>query len=151
MLELFPRARRDIAPGVVHLPDWLDEPRQKRLVRAVRGWAAVGPLAAPGESGPVSTSRFTLFVGPAVVRLILLKRSGLTGSAPIRPQASRHEAAPGPGPAFTVPLPRCDLFATRVLGACNCGAGGWDSPVPFRAARATGGWLGRFGTRLPGS
>jgi DNA oxidative demethylase len=36
MLELFPRPRRDIAPGVVHLPGWLDEPWQRRLVRAVR-------------------------------------------------------------------------------------------------------------------
>lgn len=45
MLELFRRQRRDVAPGVVHLPGWLDESWQRRLVRAAREWAAAGPSA----------------------------------------------------------------------------------------------------------
>ncbi|MGW4824474.1 alpha-ketoglutarate-dependent dioxygenase AlkB family protein [Streptomyces sp. NPDC004227] len=37
--ELFPRDRRQIAPGAVHLPDWLDPARQRALLAACRGWA----------------------------------------------------------------------------------------------------------------
>ncbi len=40
---LFPRERRVLAPGAVHVPDWLDLDRQRDLVRACRGWAAEGP------------------------------------------------------------------------------------------------------------
>lgn len=37
--ELFPRNRTEIAPGAVHVPDWLDAERQRRLLDACRGWA----------------------------------------------------------------------------------------------------------------
>ncbi|MFE1289364.1 alpha-ketoglutarate-dependent dioxygenase AlkB family protein [Streptomyces sp. NPDC058751] len=37
--ELFPRGRREIAPGAVHLPDWLDAGRRRHLLEACRGWA----------------------------------------------------------------------------------------------------------------
>ncbi|MFJ5533719.1 alpha-ketoglutarate-dependent dioxygenase AlkB family protein [Streptomyces sp. NPDC093261] len=37
--ELFPRSRVRIAPGAVHVPDWLDADRQHRLLEACRGWA----------------------------------------------------------------------------------------------------------------
>ncbi|MEV5547257.1 alpha-ketoglutarate-dependent dioxygenase AlkB [Streptomyces sp. NPDC052309] len=37
--ELFPRARAEIAPGAVHVPDWLDPVRQRELLRACREWA----------------------------------------------------------------------------------------------------------------
>ncbi|MGW3506505.1 alpha-ketoglutarate-dependent dioxygenase AlkB family protein [Streptomyces sp. NPDC000994] len=37
--ELFPRDRRQIAPGAVHLPDWLDPARQRALLAACREWA----------------------------------------------------------------------------------------------------------------
>ncbi|MFF4863933.1 alpha-ketoglutarate-dependent dioxygenase AlkB family protein [Streptomyces sp. NPDC001231] len=37
--ELFPRDRRRIAPGAVHLPDWLDPARQRALLAACREWA----------------------------------------------------------------------------------------------------------------
>jgi len=43
VFELIPRARRELAPGAVHVPDWLDVPRQRELVEACRGWAAEGP------------------------------------------------------------------------------------------------------------
>ncbi|GGS08036.1 alkylated DNA repair protein [Streptomyces aureoverticillatus] len=37
--ELFPRERAEVAPGAVHVPDWLDPPRQRELVAACRAWA----------------------------------------------------------------------------------------------------------------
>ncbi|MGW3288139.1 alpha-ketoglutarate-dependent dioxygenase AlkB family protein [Streptomyces sp. NPDC001002] len=37
--ELFPRERTEIAPGAVHVPDWLDPRRQRELVAECRTWA----------------------------------------------------------------------------------------------------------------
>ncbi|MFE7834879.1 alpha-ketoglutarate-dependent dioxygenase AlkB family protein [Streptomyces sp. NPDC057474] len=37
--ELFPRGRAEIAPGAVHVPDWLDTAHQRRLLDACREWA----------------------------------------------------------------------------------------------------------------
>ncbi|MCX4555834.1 alpha-ketoglutarate-dependent dioxygenase AlkB [Streptomyces phaeochromogenes] len=37
--ELFPRGRTEIAPGAVHLPDWLTAERQSELLDACRAWA----------------------------------------------------------------------------------------------------------------
>ncbi|WP_371673198.1 alpha-ketoglutarate-dependent dioxygenase AlkB [Streptomyces sp. NBC_00289] len=37
--ELFPRARAPIAPGAVHLPDWLDAGSQRELLESCRQWA----------------------------------------------------------------------------------------------------------------
>ncbi|MFE2048304.1 alpha-ketoglutarate-dependent dioxygenase AlkB family protein [Streptomyces sp. NPDC059459] len=37
--ELFPRAPAEIAPGAVHVPDWLDPGRQRELLHACRAWA----------------------------------------------------------------------------------------------------------------
>ncbi|MFD6675717.1 alpha-ketoglutarate-dependent dioxygenase AlkB family protein [Rhodococcus zopfii] len=38
-----PRPRREVAPGAVHVPGWLDLDAQRRLVVACRGWAR-GPV-----------------------------------------------------------------------------------------------------------
>lgn len=40
---LLPRERTEIAPGAVHVPDWLSPSQQRRIVEACRGWA-VGPV-----------------------------------------------------------------------------------------------------------
>ncbi len=40
---LIPAPRRVLAPGAVHVPDWLDLDRQRALVRACREWAGEGP------------------------------------------------------------------------------------------------------------
>ncbi|MFF7335904.1 alpha-ketoglutarate-dependent dioxygenase AlkB family protein [Streptomyces sp. NPDC008163] len=40
---LFPRSRAVIAPGAVHVPDWLSPERQRELVVACRQWAR-GPV-----------------------------------------------------------------------------------------------------------
>ncbi|MBW5484975.1 alpha-ketoglutarate-dependent dioxygenase AlkB family protein [Streptomyces bambusae] len=37
--ELFPRERTEIAPGAVHVPDWLGPDLQRELVEACREWA----------------------------------------------------------------------------------------------------------------
>ncbi|MDO0928991.1 alpha-ketoglutarate-dependent dioxygenase AlkB [Streptomyces sp. TG1A-8] len=37
--ELFPRGRARLAPGAVHVPDWLDAGRQRALLAACREWA----------------------------------------------------------------------------------------------------------------
>ncbi|MGW2047178.1 alpha-ketoglutarate-dependent dioxygenase AlkB family protein [Streptomyces sp. NPDC001858] len=37
--ELFPRERVRVAPGAVHVPDWLDAARQAELLRSCRYWA----------------------------------------------------------------------------------------------------------------
>ncbi|MGW3954204.1 alpha-ketoglutarate-dependent dioxygenase AlkB family protein [Streptomyces sp. NPDC004752] len=37
--ELFPRERQRIAPGAVHVPDWLPAGRQRELLTACREWA----------------------------------------------------------------------------------------------------------------
>lgn len=45
---LWPRVRREVAPGAVHVPDWLDLPAQRGLVEACREWSR---LRASGEPG----------------------------------------------------------------------------------------------------
>jgi DNA oxidative demethylase len=45
------RRRRDLAPGAVHLPGWLDCAQQRTLVRASRSWAA-GPVPIRAASLP---------------------------------------------------------------------------------------------------
>ena len=42
MLPLLPRSRREIAPGAVHVPEWLSLDQQKMLAAECRRWA-VGP------------------------------------------------------------------------------------------------------------
>jgi DNA oxidative demethylase len=42
MTALLPRPRAEIAPGAVHVPDWLDLDTQRHLVNACREWAT-GP------------------------------------------------------------------------------------------------------------
>ncbi|MDL5160575.1 alpha-ketoglutarate-dependent dioxygenase AlkB family protein [Actinomycetospora termitidis] len=44
-LELIPRPRRRLAPGVVHVPGWLGLTAQRDLVEAARAWARQGPGA----------------------------------------------------------------------------------------------------------
>ncbi|GLW91836.1 alpha-ketoglutarate-dependent dioxygenase AlkB family protein [Actinokineospora globicatena] len=38
-MELIPRPKLDLAPGAVHLPDWLDLAAQRDLLAACREWA----------------------------------------------------------------------------------------------------------------
>ncbi|MEU6811526.1 alpha-ketoglutarate-dependent dioxygenase AlkB [Streptomyces sp. NPDC046831] len=37
--ELFPRPRTEVAPGAVHVPDWLEPRQQRELLSACREWA----------------------------------------------------------------------------------------------------------------
>ena len=43
MHEFIPRPRRELGPGAVHVPGWLDVERQRELVVACRAWASDGP------------------------------------------------------------------------------------------------------------
>ncbi|HEY9329998.1 MAG TPA: alpha-ketoglutarate-dependent dioxygenase AlkB [Streptomyces sp.] len=43
MTGLFPRPRAVVAPGAVHVPEWLSAERQRELVAACRAWAR-GPV-----------------------------------------------------------------------------------------------------------
>jgi DNA oxidative demethylase len=43
MSALIPRPRREVAPGAVHVPDWLTLQQQRELVAACRAWAG-GPV-----------------------------------------------------------------------------------------------------------
>ncbi|MEU4871498.1 alpha-ketoglutarate-dependent dioxygenase AlkB [Streptomyces sp. NPDC021608] len=56
---LFPRGRARVAPGAVHVPDWLDGARQRELLRACREWArppaGLRTVRTPG--GGVMTAR----------------------------------------------------------------------------------------------
>ncbi|MBZ9645658.1 alpha-ketoglutarate-dependent dioxygenase AlkB [Streptomyces sp. PSKA30] len=57
--ELFPRDRTEIAPGAVHVPDWLDAERQRELLSACRQWerppAGLRTVRTPG--GGTMTAR----------------------------------------------------------------------------------------------
>ncbi|HEY2063688.1 MAG TPA: alpha-ketoglutarate-dependent dioxygenase AlkB [Amycolatopsis sp.] len=48
MMELLPRPRREVAPGAVHVPDWLDPEAQRELVEACRGWRGYRATRLPG-------------------------------------------------------------------------------------------------------
>ncbi|MDT7553701.1 MAG: oxidative demethylase [Pseudonocardiales bacterium] len=45
------RERRIVAPGAIHLPDWLDPAQQRRLVEAFREWST-GPVPIRAASLP---------------------------------------------------------------------------------------------------
>ncbi|WP_127783889.1 alpha-ketoglutarate-dependent dioxygenase AlkB [Rhodococcus sp. X156] len=64
MSELFPRVRTEVAPGAVHVPDWLDLAAQRRLVRACREWsAAPAPMRAARTPGGGQMSVQTVCLG----------------------------------------------------------------------------------------
>jgi hypothetical protein len=49
---LFPRPPVEIAPGAVHVPDWLDLEQQRRLVEACREWGGPGADAPHRAAAP---------------------------------------------------------------------------------------------------
>ncbi|MEV0730677.1 alpha-ketoglutarate-dependent dioxygenase AlkB [Polymorphospora sp. NPDC050346] len=51
MFDLAHAGRREIAPGAVHVPRWLDPETQRRLVEACRAWAD-GPVPARAAKLP---------------------------------------------------------------------------------------------------
>ena len=56
-MELIPRARTNLGPGAVHVPDWLDLDEQRMLVRACRGWAAGRMRAARMPNGATMSAQ----------------------------------------------------------------------------------------------
>ncbi|KAA5828828.1 alpha-ketoglutarate-dependent dioxygenase AlkB [Saccharopolyspora hirsuta] len=57
MDALIPRERAEIAPGAVHVPDWLSLDEQRDLVRACREWARAGMRSPKLPSGGVMSVR----------------------------------------------------------------------------------------------
>ncbi|WP_327131035.1 alpha-ketoglutarate-dependent dioxygenase AlkB [Streptomyces sp. NBC_01343] len=57
--ELFPRERTEIAPGAVHVPDWLGPDLQRELLDACRAWARppAGLRAVRTPGGGTMTAR----------------------------------------------------------------------------------------------
>lgn len=47
-MELLPRPRAEVAPGAIHVPDWLDPEAQRELVEACRGWRGYRATRLPG-------------------------------------------------------------------------------------------------------
>ncbi|QUH03152.1 alpha-ketoglutarate-dependent dioxygenase AlkB [Saccharopolyspora erythraea] len=58
-MEMIPRPRTELAPGAVHVPDWLDAEQQRMLVRACREWATgpAGMRAARMPNGALMSAR----------------------------------------------------------------------------------------------
>ncbi|WIX81599.1 alpha-ketoglutarate-dependent dioxygenase AlkB [Amycolatopsis carbonis] len=54
-MELLPRPRSELAPGAVHVPDWLDLDEQRSLVESCRGWRGYRQTRLP--SGGVMSVR----------------------------------------------------------------------------------------------
>lgn len=64
MTSLLPRERVEIAPGAVHVPDWLDGDAQRELVDACRTWArAPAPMRAASTPGGGRMSVQTVCLG----------------------------------------------------------------------------------------
>ncbi|RKT83013.1 alkylated DNA repair protein (DNA oxidative demethylase) [Saccharopolyspora antimicrobica] len=57
MDSLIPRTREEIAPGAVHVPDWLGLEEQRHLVRACREWARAGMRSPKLPTGGVMSVR----------------------------------------------------------------------------------------------
>ncbi|MGW1681141.1 alpha-ketoglutarate-dependent dioxygenase AlkB family protein [Saccharopolyspora sp. NPDC002376] len=57
MDSLIPRTRAEIAPGAVHIPDWLTLEEQRDLVQACREWARAGMRSPKLPSGGVMSVR----------------------------------------------------------------------------------------------
>ncbi|MGH3319427.1 MAG: alpha-ketoglutarate-dependent dioxygenase AlkB family protein [Streptosporangiaceae bacterium] len=64
MSALLPCTRAEIAPGAVHVPDWLDAAGQRELVEACRGWArSPAPMRAARTPGGHAMTVRTVCLG----------------------------------------------------------------------------------------
>lgn len=63
-MTLLPRPRREVAPGAVHVPEWLDAQAQRELVEASRTWArGPAPMRAASTPGGGKMSVQTVCLG----------------------------------------------------------------------------------------
>jgi alkylated DNA repair protein (DNA oxidative demethylase) len=86
--ELFPpaRTRTEVAPGAVHVPDWLPLERQRALVDACRGWArGPAPIRHTKLPGGGTMSVQTVCLGWHWVPYRYTRIAEDAGGAPVAP------------------------------------------------------------------
>ncbi|MEW2414389.1 alpha-ketoglutarate-dependent dioxygenase AlkB [Streptomyces sp. NPDC046866] len=108
--ELFPRERTEIAPGAVHVPDWLGPGRQRELLAACRAWArppaGLRTVRTPG--GGTMTAR-QVCLGLHWYPYAYARTAVDGDGAPVKPmpgwlaQLGRDAVAAAYGEAFAVP------------------------------------------------
>lgn len=132
--ELFPRERTEIAPGAVHVPDWLGPDRQRELLADCREWARppAGLRTVHTPGGGTMTARQVCLglhwypygyartavdgdgapVKPMPARLAALGRAAVAAAYG---EAAAHGQADGERPAGqrAAPTPRTVVRATR--------------------------------------
>ncbi|MFD7263163.1 alpha-ketoglutarate-dependent dioxygenase AlkB family protein [Streptomyces sp. NPDC059874] len=115
--ELFPRERTLIAPGAVHVPDWLGAGRQRELLDACREWArppaGLRTVRTPG--GGVMTAR-QVCLGLHWYPYGYARTAVDGDGAPVKPMprwlaelgaeavAAAYGRAPDPAPAYDIAL-----------------------------------------------
>ncbi len=111
--SLLPRERREVAPGAVHVPDWLSIERQQDLIAACRRWAA----------------------GPVPMRAVRMPNGGMMSVKTVclgwhwQPyRYSRTADDAGGGPVAPFPSSLTELGREAVDAAYGPGAGAGYSP-----------------------
>ncbi|MGW3323803.1 alpha-ketoglutarate-dependent dioxygenase AlkB family protein [Streptomyces virginiae] len=122
--ELFPRERTVIAPGAVHVPDWLGAERQGELLAACRVWArppaGLRTVRTPG--GGVMTAR-QVCLGLHWYPYGYARTAVDGDGAPVKPMppwlaelgreavTAAYGAPPGPGPGATYDIALINFYA----------------------------------------
>lgn len=85
-MNLLPRERAEVAPGAVHVPDWLGAGEQRELVDACRGWArGPAPMRAATTPSGRRMSVQTVCLGWHWVPYRYAKTADDTDGAPVTP------------------------------------------------------------------
>lgn len=122
--ELFPRERTVIAPGAVHVPDWLGAGRQGELLTACRAWArppaGLRTVRTPG--GGVMTAR-QVCLGLHWYPYGYARTAVDGDGAPVKPMppwlaelgreavTAAYGSPPGPGPAAAYDIALINFYA----------------------------------------
>ncbi|WP_075731663.1 alpha-ketoglutarate-dependent dioxygenase AlkB family protein [Streptomyces acidiscabies] len=115
--ELFPRERTQVAPGAVHVPDWLDAAAQRDLLEACREWArppaGLRTVRTPG-GGTMTARQVCLgwhWYPYAFARTVVDGDGSAVKPFPAwlgelgrRAVAAAYDGPPEPGPAYDIGL-----------------------------------------------
>ncbi|MGW0662148.1 alpha-ketoglutarate-dependent dioxygenase AlkB family protein [Streptodolium elevatio] len=122
MSALFPRQRREVAPGAVHVPGWLDAEEQAALLAACRAWArppaGLETVVLP-SGGVMSVRSVSLGWTWQPYRYVRVTRDG----TPVKPfpdwlgtigrRAVAEAYGAGPGPDFAPDLALVNFYDDR--------------------------------------